>query len=225
MAAARPATRRPPGRRAGRARTDLLEAAGHVIAQRGAESTRFVDVSAACGVPVSSLQYYFGSREDLLVAAFRHASGSELTRLRGELADLADPWERLVHIIDTALGGFADGSGESGRLWVEAWRFALHDPELREDVMADYAAWRALVAAAVTSGQAAGVFDARPEPATVAAQTIALVDGIGLPAALGDRRLKGATARTLVLDALATLLGHKAQRRRTKTTRSAPGPS
>jgi DNA-binding transcriptional regulator YbjK len=32
-------------------------------------------------VPVSTVQYYYGSREDLLVAAFRHASANELSAL------------------------------------------------------------------------------------------------------------------------------------------------
>jgi len=56
-----------------------------VIASRGAEATRFADVAAESGVPVSTLQYYFGSREDLLVAAFRHASGTEIARWRPSL--------------------------------------------------------------------------------------------------------------------------------------------
>ena len=130
----RPVTRRRAGRRAGRSRTDLLIGAAAVIAERGADATRFVDVSAACGVPVSSLQYYFGSREDLLVAAFRHASDTELAQLRAELPGIVDPWDRLVRIVDAALGGFADGAGESGRLWVESWRFALRDCLRHHDV-------------------------------------------------------------------------------------------
>jgi AcrR family transcriptional regulator len=221
----RPVPRRTPGRRAGRARTDLLEVAAQVIAERGADATRFVDVSAACGVPVSSLQYYFGSREDLLVAAFRHASDTELTRLRTELAGMAHPWDQLVHIVDAALGGFADGTAESGRLWVESWRFALRDPELRLDVMSDYSSWRALVESAVMAGKSSGAFDARIDPARVALQAIALMDGIGLPAALGDERLEGAAGRAIVLDALASLVGRVTQSPRVKTMRSAPGPS
>ncbi len=59
---------RGPGRRAGRRKIAVLEAACRVIADRGADATRFADVAAESGVPVSTLQYYFGSREDLLVA-------------------------------------------------------------------------------------------------------------------------------------------------------------
>ena len=88
---------RPAGRgqrRAGRRKIAVLEAAGRVIAERGADATRFADVAAESGVPVSTLQYYFGSREDLLVAAFRHASAAEIAGLETEIAGLDDPWQR-----------------------------------------------------------------------------------------------------------------------------------
>ena len=77
---------RGPGRRAGRRKIAVLEAACRVIADRGADATRFADVAAESGVPVSTLQYYFGSREDLLVAAFRHASSAEIAALEAEVA-------------------------------------------------------------------------------------------------------------------------------------------
>src|SRR5579859_2699152 len=98
---------RPPGpipaarvaRRAGRRKGAVLDAAGRVIASRGADATRFTDVAAESGVPVSSLQYYFGSREDLLVAAFRHASGTEVGALEASLAEREDPWDQLGYIV------------------------------------------------------------------------------------------------------------------------------
>ena len=73
----------------------MLEAACRVIAERGADATRFADVAAESGVPVSTLQYYFGSREDLLVAAFRHASSTEIAALEAEVAAIDDPWDQL----------------------------------------------------------------------------------------------------------------------------------
>jgi len=199
------------GRRAGRDRTDVLVAAAQVIAERGAEATRFTDVSAASGVPVSSLQYYFGSREDMLVAAFRHSSQTELDQLRGQLAGIGSAWARLERVTEVALGGFAGSGatgGGAGRLWVESWRFALRDAELREDVLADNAAWRALIAEAVATGVAAGDFSASVDPAQVAVQTVALFDGIGLPVALGDPSVPPRSAVAVVLDAVARLVGH-----------------
>src|ERR1700735_5014450 len=111
--AARPAGAPRPGRgtrRAGRRKVAVLEAAIRVIAARGAEATRFADVAAESGVPVSTLQYYFGSREDLLVAAFRHASGTEIAALEADLAGLDDPWQQLGRIVASALRGYQAGA-------------------------------------------------------------------------------------------------------------------
>jgi AcrR family transcriptional regulator len=194
-------------RRAGRRKVAVLEAAVRVIASRGAEATRFADVAAESGVPVSTLQYYFGSREDLLVAAFRHASGTEIAALEAELADLGDPWDRLACIVTRALAGYQTGEAGSGRLWIESWHFGIRDAEMRADTLRDYAAWRRLVAEAVRSGAGSGRFAAPHSPERIAVLTIALVDGVGIPLALGDPEITAAGATADVLSALAGLLG------------------
>jgi AcrR family transcriptional regulator len=195
---------RGPGRRAGRRKTAVLEAACRVIADRGADATRFADVAAESGVPVSTLQYYFGSREDLLVAAFRHASGTEIAALEADLAAMTDPWEQLERIISRALTGYQPEAPEAGRLWIESWHFGIRDPEMRADILRDYAAWRRLVADAVRRGVEQGRFGS-VQPEKVAVVAIALVDGMGIPLALGDPSVGPGAVRD-VLAALAELL-------------------
>ena len=205
-----PGPGRGPGRRAGRRKTEVLEAACRVIADRGADATRFADVAAESGVPVSTLQYYFGSREDLLVAAFRHASGTEITALEADIAALTDPWDQLERIISRALAGYqpeapeAPGVLGSGRLWIESWHFGIRDPEMRADTLRDYDAWRRLVADAVRRGVEQGRFGP-VQPEKVAVLTIAMVDGMGIPLALGDPEV-GPGAVQDVLAALRQLL-------------------
>src|SRR6202162_1908590 len=97
-------------------------------------------------VPVSTLQYYFGSREDLLVAAFRHASSAAIAALEADVAAISDPWEQLGRIISRALTGYLPGAPEGGRLWIETWRFGIRDAEMRADALRDNTAWRQLVA-------------------------------------------------------------------------------
>ncbi len=198
---------RGPGRRAGRRKTAVLEAACRVIADRGADATRFADVAAESGVPVSTLQYYFGSREDLLVAAFRHASGTEIAALEADMAAMTDPWDQLERIISRALTGYqpeAPGVLGSGRLWIESWHFGIRDPEMRADALRDYDAWRRLVADAIRRGIEQGRFGP-VQPEKVAVLAIALVDGMGIPVALGDPSV-GPGAVQEVLAALAELL-------------------
>ena len=51
-------------------RVQVLEATVRVISERGAERTRLADVSRAAEVSIGLIQHYFGSRDDLLAAAF-----------------------------------------------------------------------------------------------------------------------------------------------------------
>jgi AcrR family transcriptional regulator len=200
---------RPAGRgqrRAGRRKIAVLEAAGRVIAERGADATRFADVAAESGVPVSTLQYYFGSREDLLVAAFRHASGTEIAALEAEIAALDDPWQQLGHVVASAVTGYQAGRTGSGRLWIESWHFGIRDAEMRADAVRDYGAWRGLAAGVIRRGRAAGRFAPQQSPESIAVLTIALVDGVGIPLALGDPEITADGAVRDVLAALAEVL-------------------
>ena len=199
--------RRGGARRAGRRKIKVLEAAGRVIAERGADATRFADVAAESAVPVSTLQYYFGSREDLLVAAFRHASATEIAALEAELGALDDPWEELARIVTRALDGYRPSSAVAGRLWIESWHFGIRDAEMRADTLRDYAAWRGLVAGAVQRGIGSGRFTAQQPPERIAVLALALMDGAGIPLALGDPAVTPDSAITGVLATLAALLG------------------
>ncbi len=71
-----------------RRRYDLLEAAYILIGKRGLEGLRTRDIAAGAGVNISTLHYYFGSKEALLLALVEHTrdkfrpSGSIPTSLR-----------------------------------------------------------------------------------------------------------------------------------------------
>jgi AcrR family transcriptional regulator len=155
-------------------------------------------------VPVSTLQYYFGSREDLLVAAFRHASATELALLAAEVSAASSPWQRIERIVTRALAGYQPGRAEAGLLWIESWHFAIRDPEMRVDALRDYDGWRALVAAAVRLGTDSGEFAPAAGPDQIALLTIALADGAGIPLALGD---PGLTVDSAIRDVLTAVRG------------------
>ena len=201
-----PSRGRGPGRRAGRRKAAVLEAACRVIAERGADATRFADVAAESGVPVSTLQYYFGSREDLLVAAFRHASSAEIAALEADVTAIADPWTQLERIITRSLTGYQPDAPEGGRLWIESWHFGIRDAEMRADALRDNTAWRRLVADVVRRGIEAGTFGARYDPDHVAVLAIAAADGLGIPLSLADPLITPASAARDVMTMLHDLL-------------------
>jgi AcrR family transcriptional regulator len=169
-------------------------------------------VAAESAMPVSTLQYYFGSREDLLVAAFRHASSTEIAALEAELAALEDPWDRLTRIAIRALASYGTQSERSGELWIESWHFGIRDAEMRADTLRDYAAWRRLIAEAVRPGLGSGQFRSRHSPGRLAVLILALLDGVGIPLALGDPEITTDATTADVMSAIAEMLHHRAAR-------------
>ena len=201
------ATATRPVRRAGRDRAEVLKAAGEVIAARGVEGTRFSDVSAASGVPVSTLQYYFGNREDMIVASLRHVGAAEIAHLERTLDEVGDasPWQQLVGLIRVGVAQDATSPDHTWRLWVELWRSALRDDELRANALEVAGRWRELLVSVIERGQRAGEFRHDVSAVTVAHQTMCLMDGVGIPAALADPAVSSPLA--LVTEAAAALLG------------------
>src|SRR5262249_3953507 len=55
-----------------RRRQDLVEAAFTLIAEKGLEGLRTRDIAARAGVNISTLHYYFETKEALLVAVVQH---------------------------------------------------------------------------------------------------------------------------------------------------------
>lgn len=192
------------GGRASRKRADVLAAACVVVAERGADATRFLDVTAATGVGVSTLQYYFGSREEMLLAVFRFAAQSDFDAVAGRFDAADDPWDWLLVIASHLTG--AVGSDIGWRIWVESWRWALRDGELRGEVLGDYRRWHELLATIVEAGVARGRFATAAAPTDVARQALALIDGLALPVALGDPRITTTTAGDLLADGLGRLV-------------------
>jgi AcrR family transcriptional regulator len=200
-------------RRAGRGKLQVLHGARRVIARRGADATRFRDVAAETGAAVSTLQYSFGSREDLIIAAFEGAAADDIDRVRNAADAAAGPVERLRALIRASVVAESDEEArESWLIWVEYWRAAARDGELRSGSAAVYAEWRALVGGILADGRAAGVFRGDLDIDRAATQVLALLDGVGVPVVLGHTGMTSGTAAAVVLDALSAILGCAALR-------------
>ena len=86
----------------------ILTAAAEVIVQRGVDGTRIADVAAAAGTSTSAVLYWFDSRDELLAEALTFFEDSFYEALGARLAELDDPRDRLVALIDSA------GAGRTG---------------------------------------------------------------------------------------------------------------
>lgn len=193
-------------RRAGGERREaVLDAAVGVIAERGYERARFSDVAEASGVAVSTLQYYFGSREDMVVEVFRRATELEVAGLEGAADGSLDPWPRLVALVDRSFE--RDEQAEIGwRVCIEFWRAAVRDPELRDESVRLYESWRAPFLEAIAVGVRQGKFKPRRPPEAIVTQLLATIDGVGVPLLLDHAYLDLAALRDAVVEDLAAVL-------------------
>jgi AcrR family transcriptional regulator len=191
-------------RRAGGARRALvLDHVVAVLAERGYAATRFADVSQASGVAVSTLQGYFGSREDMLIEAFRHATSVAVTAMEELAGQFDDPWQQLVAMIDRGLSTDVP----TWRMLMEFWTAAAHDDELRQHAGALAAQYREPFADAVRRGVERGAFRPRFDVAATVEAAVASIVGLLYPVVLGHLAPRPADYREVVLAQLAFALG------------------
>jgi hypothetical protein len=123
-----------------------------------------------------------------------------------EMSTRRDPWAQIMLIVDDALAGYRPGDDLAGRLWIEAWRFAIRDVEMRSDVHRDYATWHQLIVDATDEGVRSGRFMTSLSSDQVAVVTLALLDGVGLRLVAGDPQVDFDQASEVVSEALRQLL-------------------
>ncbi|MYS22331.1 transcriptional regulator, TetR family [Streptomyces sp. DvalAA-14] len=192
-------------RAGGRKRLTVLDTVIEVLADRGYEGTRFADVSAASGTAVSTLQNYFGSREDMLIEALQRSTNQEVEALAELAAAHADPWERLVALIDRSLGN----PEPVQRTLLEFWRSAMRDEELREHSVEVNRRYRQPFLAAVQEGCDTGLFRPEHRPSDVVDFLLAILAGLIIPRVLHQGGAAPEDFRSLLLSQLGSALGRR----------------
>jgi len=168
------------------ARERILAAAVERIASDGIDDVRIARIAMDAGVSTSLVHYHFETREALLEQALEYSF--ELAgdvRIGEEDGSVPNHTRRLAAMVDQCL----PYSGELERdwiLWVELWLRAVRHAELRPTAARLYARMRRWFAEAIAAGAAAGEFDKGADPHRTADRVLALCDGFGVRALLGD---------------------------------------
>ncbi|MGY4649500.1 TetR/AcrR family transcriptional regulator [Mycobacterium sp. URHB0021] len=206
----------PPASRTRRAggsrRSAVLDAVVEVLAERGYENTRFTDVAAASGVAISTLQNYFGSREDMLIEAMRQATDRELLALEAVADAESDPWNRLVALINRNLNMPA----RTLALMIEFWRSGIRDAELRDYGEENWRRYGESFVRTVVDGRKAGVFAGASDPEDVVNLLLASLAGAMVPRVLHFATPSADRFRDGLLRQAAAMLGHTEKQPRTR---------
>lgn len=191
-------------------RERILAAAVDRIASDGIDDVRIARIAMDAGVSTALVHYHFETREALLAEAleysFEHAGDVRMGEEEEEPApDAATHAERIAIMVEQCLPGSASRERD-WVLWVELWLRAVRHPELRPTAEHLYTRMREWFAAVISDGIEAGEFkDCDPE--AVADRALALIDGFGVRALLGDSEVPLDRARREVGAVLAQELG------------------
>src|SRR5438105_14397953 len=73
------------------AREQIVRAAAESLLENGYAGTSVRAIASRAGVAIGNLQYYFPSKSELLVEAWRYLTARSVEELRGSLNQLTDP--------------------------------------------------------------------------------------------------------------------------------------
>jgi AcrR family transcriptional regulator len=191
-------------------RTQMLEAAMEVIAERGLCDTRIADVADRAGLSPALVVYYFGSKEKLLTEALAYAEDLFYIEAFRELTGIEGASRRLVRLIELACPPVVRREAdEYWTLWVELWSRALRNEVAARKREALERRWRNTIAEVVREGQRSGEFGPC-DPERFATYLSALMDGLALQVLFGDPAVNGELANEMCLSVASRELGFDA---------------
>lgn len=163
----------------------ILDATELLIAQRGYDRVRFIDVADESGVSIGSLQHRFRNREGLMRAALERSDTRERNRWLDLTHGIDDPWDRLNALIRNVVELSRNAHVDS--LWLQLIAVAQRDESLQDILQSQQDRWartfRDVIAEGLASGQMASELTA--EEAGLA--LLAVIDGFYLARNIGNR--------------------------------------
>lgn len=186
-------------------RAVILTAVLDQIGERGAAGVRMKDVARAARVSVGSIQYYFDTREELVLEAFRRHSESVIEKVQTSFRRGLPPWEALVRTFHDFLR--VEGFGKRTRLWVEFVAASTRDAQLLELLDSVFRAWKQVVRDVIDAGVAEGAFAPPVDTEVVVDALLAQLDGFEIAFAIGSPGTDIARIELVLQETAACLLG------------------
>jgi AcrR family transcriptional regulator len=181
-------------------RRQIADALLRTAAARGLHATGMREVAAEAGVSLRLVQYYFGTKEELLLAAMQRLAAQfgerALARIKRikETENPVNPRNVIAAILTEALP--ADDERRTFTvLWTAYFALSLTEPALAiAPLVRDSAAVMDVVAAQLRAGQAAGDTAVYLDPDLEAVSLLAMSAGLGTSILAGQSSVEQAQA-------------------------------
>jgi AcrR family transcriptional regulator len=199
------------GDAAATARGRILEAACDLIAAEGLDGVRIARIATAAGISTSLIHYHFDTRERLLEEAIDHSfdRAAEVFQSADDDREEAAAGGSSARLLADRIDQCLPLPGVLERDWLLWWELDLHavrTPELRPVAARLYRRYHEFLAGPIAAGVQSGEFGPC-DPSEVADIAIALVDGHGGRALIGDPEMPVTRVRRLIGATLGRELG------------------
>ena len=188
-------------------REQMLEAAVEVICERGFAETRIADVATRANASPALVIYYFGTKDGLLTAAFRHSEEKFYRSTAALMATQPDAQAKLESLVRvTCVKQGRDEVPGAWGLWLDLWVQAFRHPALSKDRAVFDRRWAVTIEDVVREGQQAGEFG-EIDVEDFAIAFAALMDGLSIQVALDDEIVDSTRALAVAMGFAAGALG------------------
>src|ERR1700736_2311089 len=106
------------------AREQIVRAAAESLLENGYAGTSVRSIAARAGVAIGNLQYYFPTKPELLVEAWRYLTARSVEELREALNQLGDP----VEMLQVGVASLWDSLRRLGDIQMAAFDLMLQAP-------------------------------------------------------------------------------------------------
>ena len=107
------------------ARELIVRAAADSLLENGYAGTSVRAIASRAGVAIGNLQYYFPTKSELLVEAWRHLTSRSVEELRGALNRLTDP----VQVLEVGVENIWDSLRQLGDIQLAAFDLLVQAPK------------------------------------------------------------------------------------------------
>lgn len=174
-----------------------------MIARKGLDETRMVDIGEEAGMSAGHVMYYFPSKPELLMQALKWSEDRFLEAAKKAVADLPTARERLWRLVELSVP--ETDVDPAWILWLETWARAPHDQRVARFAENIDRRWTALLATVIRQGQAADEFGA-VDADDFAGTFSALIDGLAIRVIGGTGQLARARLLEICAEHLTTRL-------------------
>ncbi|MQA06505.1 MAG: TetR family transcriptional regulator [Streptosporangiales bacterium] len=180
-----------------RRRAEIADAALALVARAGTRAATIRAVAEETGWSAGALNHYYASRQELLVGALRRAA-----ELQGEIFQeierrgASNAMDRLRGLIESVLP-LDDRRLALTRVFLVFYAEATADPHTHAEVVEYLRNWRRVIRRAVGEAQREGAIPASLDATRLAAELVAVADGLAIhgmldpsvlePVAAGER--------------------------------------